>query len=281
MFTIGEFARYGRVSVRMLRHYDSIGLLRPVHVDATNGYRSYEAQQLSALNRIVALKDLGFSLAEVQSMIGGGTNGTGHETIGIDELRGMLALRHSQLRSQLDADAARLKSVELRLRIIEKEGTMPETEVIVKTVPAVRIAELSATAGGYEPRYITPVIGPLYDELIGALMRRGVSLIGPNIAWYEDAGLGDGSVTVHAGVQLAGDAPAEIGATMVELPTVRAATILHHGPMDDLMPTVQALAQWADATGHRATGFAREVYLESPMDNLDAWVIELQDPLIE
>jgi DNA-binding transcriptional MerR regulator len=53
MFSIGEFARHGRVSVRMLRHYDSIGLLRPAHVEAASGYRFYEAAQLSDVNRIV------------------------------------------------------------------------------------------------------------------------------------------------------------------------------------------------------------------------------------
>ncbi|MGK8552912.1 MerR family DNA-binding transcriptional regulator [Nocardia gipuzkoensis] len=45
MFSIGDFARHGRVSVRMLRHYDAIGLLRPDRVDATSGYRYYEAGQ--------------------------------------------------------------------------------------------------------------------------------------------------------------------------------------------------------------------------------------------
>ena len=50
MFSIGEFARHGRVSVRMLRHYDAIGLLRPDDVLSTgqalarwidaSGYRS-------------------------------------------------------------------------------------------------------------------------------------------------------------------------------------------------------------------------------------------------
>ena len=63
MFNIGDFARHGRVSVRMLRHYDAIGLLLPAHVDQVTGYRSYAAQQLSRLNRIVALKDLGFTLS--------------------------------------------------------------------------------------------------------------------------------------------------------------------------------------------------------------------------
>jgi DNA-binding transcriptional MerR regulator len=50
MFTIGEFARHGRVSVRMLRHYDGIGLLRPASVDPASGYRFYQASQLAELN---------------------------------------------------------------------------------------------------------------------------------------------------------------------------------------------------------------------------------------
>jgi DNA-binding transcriptional MerR regulator len=49
MFSIGEFARHGRVSVRMLRHYDAIGLLRPACVDPASGYRFYQAGQSRAL----------------------------------------------------------------------------------------------------------------------------------------------------------------------------------------------------------------------------------------
>ena len=63
MFSIGEFARHGRVSVRMLRRYDAIGLLRPACVDPATGYRFYQAGQLAELNRIIALKEpLSFDL---------------------------------------------------------------------------------------------------------------------------------------------------------------------------------------------------------------------------
>jgi DNA-binding transcriptional MerR regulator len=68
MFSIGEFARHGRVSVRMLRHYDAIGLLRPACVDPASGYRFYQASQLAELNRLVALKELGFTLQQVQAI---------------------------------------------------------------------------------------------------------------------------------------------------------------------------------------------------------------------
>lgn len=62
MFKIGEFSRLSRVSVRMLRHYDQLGLLTPSQTDSFTGYRYYSANQLPRLNRILALRDLGFSL---------------------------------------------------------------------------------------------------------------------------------------------------------------------------------------------------------------------------
>ncbi|EPY92305.1 hypothetical protein K530_53985 [Streptomyces noursei CCRC 11814] len=83
MFSIGDFARYGRVSARMLRHYDAIGLLPPARTDPVTGYRSYAAAQLARLNRIIALKDLGFSLQQVAAIL--------DEQVGAAELRGMLS----------------------------------------------------------------------------------------------------------------------------------------------------------------------------------------------
>ena len=81
MFTIGEFARLGGVSVRTLRHYDEIGLLRPATVDPDTGYRGYSADQLGRLNRIIALKELGLSLTQARRLLDG---------ITLEELRGML-----------------------------------------------------------------------------------------------------------------------------------------------------------------------------------------------
>jgi DNA-binding transcriptional MerR regulator len=56
MFSIGEFARHGRVSVRMLRHYDAIGLLRPASVDPASGYRFYQAAQFTELQLPIYLR---------------------------------------------------------------------------------------------------------------------------------------------------------------------------------------------------------------------------------
>ena len=170
MFSIGDFAWYGRVSVRMLRHYDAIGLLRPARVDQVSGYRWYEAGQLSRLNRIVALKDLGFTLQQIQLIL--------DDKLSAGELRGMLRLRQAELESRITADASQLAQVAARLQIIEKEGAMPADEVQIKRIPAVRVAELTAVAATFEPASITPVITSLYDELFTRLGRAGVAPVG-------------------------------------------------------------------------------------------------------
>ena len=65
MLKIGEFSKLSRVSVRILRHYDEIGLLKPAEIDRFTDYRYYREDQLPIAGRIAALKDMGFSLADI------------------------------------------------------------------------------------------------------------------------------------------------------------------------------------------------------------------------
>ncbi|GAA3384864.1 MerR family transcriptional regulator [Streptomyces racemochromogenes] len=275
MFTIGDFAKHGRVSVRMLRHYDALGLLRPARVDPVTGYRSYEAGQLARLNRVIALKELGFSLEQVGAVL--------DEKVTAQELRGMLRLRRAELETAAAEAAARLVQVETRLRTIESEGTMSADEIVVKSLPPVRLAELSGVAASFAPQDVGPVIGPLYEDLCRRIEAAGVVPAGPGLAYYEEAPGGEpGAVLVHAGLPVAPAVRAEdlgAGVRIVGLPGVeRAATVVHRGPMDGVLPTAQALARWIDANGHRSAGYARELTLACPQDPQE-WVTELQEPL--
>jgi DNA-binding transcriptional MerR regulator len=87
MFKIGEFSRLSRVSVRMLRHYDQLGLLKPSRTDNFTNYRYYSADQLPRLNRILALRDLGFSLEQIGNML--------DEELSAEQLMGMLNLKRA------------------------------------------------------------------------------------------------------------------------------------------------------------------------------------------
>jgi DNA-binding transcriptional MerR regulator/effector-binding domain-containing protein len=271
MFSIGEFARHGRVSVRMLRHYDAIGLLRPATVDPVSGYRFYEARQLAELNRVIALKDLGFTLQQVQAILA--------EKVSAAELRGMLKLRRAEIHAQIEAETGRLGRVEARLLTIEDEARAPTDGVVIKRLAPVRVGELTGQAAGWEPEAITPVIQPLYCDLWQRLASADVAAAGPAVAYYEDTPAGDGTIVVHAAVPVVAEAAAGHGFSVVDLAEVHsAAAIIHHGSMDDVLSTGQALARWIDANGYRSAGYVREVTLEWSTDP-DQWVTELQQPI--
>jgi DNA-binding transcriptional MerR regulator len=195
MFTIGEFARLAGVSVRTLRHYDDIGLLRPVTVDPDTGYRGYSAEQLGRLNRVMALKDLGLSLTQARRLLDGITLG---------ELRGMLILRRAQLEHELQEHQNQLLGVEARLRYIAREGAMPADDIVAKRIPATGVVVIAGQAPAFGPENIVPVVNRLaglFDQL-GIQDRvkdmRGVALLG-----YRPLG-GTGTDTSPAAPALGG-----------------------------------------------------------------------------
>src|SRR5262245_65092877 len=123
MFRIGEFSQIARVSGRLLRYYDSIGLLRPVRIDPVSGYRYYSAGQLPRLHSILALKELGLSLDQIARLV--------DADISAEALRGMLTLRKAQVEQAVEDDLRRLRQIEARLLFIEAadHGTF---DIVVK-----------------------------------------------------------------------------------------------------------------------------------------------------
>jgi len=66
---IGEFAAFCDVSIRALRLYDRMGLLKPSHIDSESSYRYYLPEQMQMLNTIISLKKVGFSLKEIKDLL--------------------------------------------------------------------------------------------------------------------------------------------------------------------------------------------------------------------
>ena len=93
MYGIGTVARLAQVSVRTLRYYDELGLLRPIWTDPDTGYRWYAPDQLQRLHRIMALRDLGVALADIGRLLDEGVNA--------EQLKGILLLRRTEASERL------------------------------------------------------------------------------------------------------------------------------------------------------------------------------------
>src|SRR5688500_5365445 len=69
MLRIGEFSRLSQVTIKALRYYDDMGLLKPLSVDQFTGYRYYGVEQLPRIHRIIAFKELGLSLEQIANLL--------------------------------------------------------------------------------------------------------------------------------------------------------------------------------------------------------------------
>src|SRR5450432_3412186 len=136
MLKIGEFARVGQVSIATLRHYDQYGLLKPITLDPETGYRYYTLDQLPRLNRILALKDLGFPLEQIAQFL--------ENNLSLEQLRGMFQLKQAQTQLMIDTEQDRLSRIAARLHQIEQEGKLSIHEVLLKEVAALHIASIRA-----------------------------------------------------------------------------------------------------------------------------------------
>src|SRR5688572_14183486 len=134
MFRIGDFSRIARVSARLLRFYDEIGLLTPAHADPQTGYRYYTVTQLAHLNRILVLKDLGFDLEQVREIL--------RSQVSSAELRHMLLLRRNDVEQSLAVESQRLHAIETRIAQLDAEGAMAFDDVLVRAEPERRFLSL-------------------------------------------------------------------------------------------------------------------------------------------
>jgi len=272
MFSIGEFARLGGVSVRTLRHYDEIGLLPPATVDPDTGYRGYTARQLTPLNRILALKELGLSLTQARRLLNGVT---------VEELSGMLILRRAQLEHELDQHKNQLLGVEARLRSIAREGAMPADDIMAKTIPAIGVVVIAGHAPGWGPENIVPVVNRLYDQFDQLGIHDRVKEAGPLIVFYDWGH--DEDITVHLALPVA-EPPGELPAPAEYrvLPEIEAAAAVRSGPAAGIFPMVyQDLFRWVEERGYQAVpGPGREVWVNVIDDVADVaqQVFEIQLP---
>lgn len=274
MFKIGDFSRIARVSGRLLRYYDSIGLLSPGHVDRATGYRYYAADQLSRLNKILALKELGLSLEQVAQLLDG--------KISNDEIRGMFMLKKAELELTLNEEAMRLRNVESRLQQLDEQGLVQDYDVVVKSAPARPFLSCRRTF----PTIPDAIAALKETALYGA--RRVPGRVRDALMVVAHSDFEDESLDLEIGFSLAEDwertiaLPSRAELAPTELPAVaEMATLVRRGPNYQAHLAFGALGRWMEANRYEIAGPCREVFLQMPFEppDSDHAVVEIQFPV--
>lgn len=255
MFKIGDFSRLSRVSVRALRLYDQMGLLKPVHVDPFTGYRYYSAEQLSRLNQIVAFKDLGFSLEQIIELL--------NDKIPPAQIQGMLRLKQAEVQHLIEGEQTRLRRIEARLQQIEQSDASIY-DVVLKQVESQHVAAI---------RDVLPMcsdIKHLYAELEEELQHQNVEIIGfPQTLWH-DAEYRLDHVDAEAIAPINQPFSESRRVKSYTLPEVKQmACVIHHGSYDTLVQPFNALLQWIETNNYQVAGSNREIYLQPKITDAD------------
>jgi len=274
VFRIGEFSRIARVSCRQLRFYDEIGLLRPARVDADSGYRFYSAAQLSRLNRILVLRDLGLSLTQIGRMLEDG--------LSIDELRGMLLMRSAEVEQSIEAESQRLRQIESRIAQIEAEGELSIDDVVLRSEPARRLLSIRqripSLAEGVK------LVGELAESVPRAA---GGSALGQLVLIMHGQEFELENIDLEMGFYLQPGATRCVrlagGRELVarELaPVEKLAACVRIGPPQEAHLATARIAHFVERNGYRICGPNRELFLRRPHpDRMQDAVVEMQFPI--
>jgi DNA-binding transcriptional MerR regulator len=271
MFRIGDFSRLSRMSIKALRFYDEVGLLKPTYVDRDTGYRYYAATLLPRLNRILALKDLGFSLEEIARLLEGG--------LPVDRVRESLQSRRAELARRIERDREQLAEVEAWLQQIERAGRVPEYEVTIKQVAPRMVASVRDSLSEYADAE------KLFDELRVGLKQRG-ALQERGAIWHTCAGQ-HRSIDCEAVVFLRAPTASSGRVRVYELPATSVACVIHQerqdrqGDDETCEQAYRAARSWIHSHGYAIAGPNRELYWQGGLVRDEgSGVTEIQFPIV-
>ena len=273
MLKISDFSKLSLVSVKALRYYDERGLLKPARVDPSTGYRFYSASQLTRLNRILAMKDMGLDLSQIALLL--------DQEPTPDQIRGMLRLKQVELHQQLEEGQARLARIEAWLQAFEQEATMPAYDVVIKSVVALRVAQARGVAPKMEQPELGITLGRLFAEVMGSITQQGATIVGPGITLYYDLEYREREISVGACLAFEGSLFESEQVKVVELPAVETmASVIHHGSFSTMHQAYNAILPWIEANGYHISGPNRELNLEFESGGDEStFVTEIQFPV--
>ncbi|HEU0296678.1 MAG TPA: MerR family transcriptional regulator [Anaerolineales bacterium] len=257
MFKIGEFSRLSRVSVRMLRHYDQLGLLTPSQIDPFTNYRYYSAEQLPRLNRILALRDLGFSLEQIAGML--------DDELSSDQLLGMLKMKRAEIEQQLQTENARLARLEARIRQMNESLKHGTYDVILREVEPELVATYREVAA--DDNRIQQMFDMLETYVAGFDQARADR---PPFTIYYDNEYREQDIDAEVAVPLRH--PILEGESIRVRQTPRLAPmacLVHLGSYSTIYQAYNALLGWIETNHYQMVGPIREVYIRYGADGLD------------
>jgi len=256
MLKIGEFSKLSRISIRMLRHYDEIDLLRPVYIDPDSGYRYYGENQLLAAARIAALKNMGFGLSQIHQLLSCYDDRS--------RLEDRLRLKYAELEEQKRQIGDQLRLLKTAMNRLRKDENM-NVDVTLKTFAPCYAATVRMRIPAYDME------GVLWETLMRETAP--LNLIDGDpcycCAVFHDKEYRESDVDVEVIKTVKGRYPDTEHVCFRMLDQVTVASAVCKGSYDQMSDVMTAVVQWVTDNGYAFDGPAFNIYHVSPHETSD------------
>ncbi len=268
MFKIGEFSKLTQVSIRMLRYYDEIGLLKPSQIDPWTGYRMYSVEQIPVLNKIVYLRDSGFTVAEIAVAL------TNEEE---QQLIEQLNAKYAQIENTILEEKEKLKKIELaKKELVHKKSEM-HYNISLKSIPAYQVLSLRRVVPTYYHE------SELWKELSSFATQNHIPVSDKTFSIYHDIEYKEKEVDIElcAEVKKLGKSTGDfIYQTIAPVP-IMACTMVY-GEFSNIARAYLAFSDWLQKNSeYKMSGPNRQLVHRGPWNepNPDKYLTEIQIPL--
>lgn len=269
MLKIGDFSKLSRISIRMLRHYNEIGLLIPESIDDFTGYRYYSEAQLPVANRITALKEMGFSLAVINEIL--------TQYGDPDKLKTYLQLKQTELMEQADDLNKQLLLLKTTLNRLGKDGTIMSYNVTLKELPERTVASVRKVIPAYNQE------GMLWNILMSETAHLNIQNGDPcyTLAIFHDKEHKESDVDVEVQKSVKGNYKNTENVVFKTVEPIQMASATYKGSYEKINEVNEAVANWVRDNGYEFNGLSFCIYHVSPYEtqNPEEWVTEVCYPV--
>ena len=265
MLKIGMFSKLSRISIRMLRYYDDQGLLAPVQIDPITGYRYYSEDQLLLAERIASLRQMGFGLADVKTLLAAEDRREVWEKA--------LECQKSILQEQEQEVHTRLLLLEITLDQLRKDETPMNYPVTIKELPSRYVASVRRRIANYWQEQ------ELWNTLAEETRAMNLQVCDPcyAMAVFHDEEHVEENPDVEIQMAVKGTYTDTANVKFKTVPAVRIASATFKGPYEQEPEVIQAVAKWVRDNSYEFDGPFFSIYHVSPHDtkNPEEYVTEV------
>ncbi len=269
MLRIGDFSKLSRISIRMLRHYDECGLLKPQMVDSLTGYRYYTETQLLRVGRIQTLRNMGFGQSVIGEIIDNYADA--------EELEHFLVRRRNEMEEQYKEMQRKIQLIDSTIKWLRKDGSIMGYDVNLKMLPERYVASVRMIIPSYEEEHI--LWKTLMEETAGMNMRDGNPCY--TMAVFYDKEYKEHDVDVEVQKSVAGTYQDTEHVKFKTEPSVQIASATYKGSYEQISQVNSAVAEWIAENGYELDGLSFNIYHVSPHEtqNPEEYVTEVCYPV--